>query len=213
MVEECSDYSDEEFFVGAITKENEDVKEWTIESKVNGTSTILKLDTGAQCNVMPNSLFSMLTNAKITKSKTKLLSYSGHSIRVIGKSTLLIGHKGKYFPVEFQVVSSETDALPIIGLPTCLEMNLIKRIYTVNTHTSATGAEEQTNADKIMEEFRDVFKGLGCLDGEYHIKTDPNVLPVVHPPCKVPFALKGKLKEELERMENLGVITKVTDPT
>ena len=84
MVEECSDYSDEEFFVGAITKENEGVKEWMIESKVNGTSTILKLDTGAQCNVMPNSLFSVLSNAKITISKTKLLSYSGHSIRVIG---------------------------------------------------------------------------------------------------------------------------------
>ena len=69
LVKECSDYSDEEFFVEAITKENEGIREWTIGSKVNGTSTILKLDIGAQCNVMPNSLLFKLLNAKITKSK------------------------------------------------------------------------------------------------------------------------------------------------
>lgn len=85
MVDECSDHSDEELFVGAITKENGDVKDRTIESKVNGTSTILKLDTVAQCNVLPDSLFAKLSKAKITKSKTKLLSYSGHSIKVLRK--------------------------------------------------------------------------------------------------------------------------------
>lgn len=85
MVDECSDHSDEELFVGAITKENGDVKEWTIESKVNGTSTIRKLDTVAQCNVLPDSVFAKQSKAKVTKSKTKLLSYSGHSIKVLGK--------------------------------------------------------------------------------------------------------------------------------
>ena len=85
MVDECSDHSDEELFVGAITKKNGDEKEWAIESKVNGTSTILKLDTVAQCNVLPDSLFAKLSRAKITKSKKKLLSYSGHSIKVLGK--------------------------------------------------------------------------------------------------------------------------------
>ncbi|CAB4027042.1 Hypothetical predicted protein [Paramuricea clavata] len=57
------------------------------------------------------------------------------------------------------------------------------------------------------------IKGLGCLEGEYHIKTNPNVTPVVHAPRKVPYALRDKLKTELDRMENLGVIEKVVEPT
>ena len=64
-----------------------------------------------------------------------------------------------------------------------------------------------------MERYADVFQGLGCLDGDYHIKIDPAVSPVVHPPRRVPFALKNKLKSELERMEKIDAITKVTEPT
>lgn len=37
--------------------------------------------------------------------------------------------------------------------------------------------------------------------------------PVVQPCRKVPFALRGKLKDELARMEKLGVIKKIDEPT
>jgi len=38
-------------------------------------------------------------------------------------------------------------------------------------------------------------------------------LPVVHPPRRVPFALREKLRSELDRMEQSDVITKVSTPT
>jgi len=69
--------------------------------------------------------------------------------------------------------------------------------------------EDNTEAKKILDEYADVFKGLGCLEGHYHIKIDSSVLPVVHPARKVPFAIKDRLKAELDRMENIGAITKV----
>ena len=47
----------------------------------------------------------------------------------------------------------------------------------------------------------------------YKIVVDPSVSPVVHPPRRVPIAIQPKLKEELDRMESLGVISKVTEPT
>ena len=37
--------------------------------------------------------------------------------------------------------------------------------------------------------------------------------PVIHPPRKVPVALRKSLREELQRMEALDVITKTTEPT
>lgn len=40
-----------------------------------------------------------------------------------------------------------------------------------------------------------------------------NVNPVVHPPRKVPVALKSRIKEELDRMEKLSVIVRQKEPT
>ena len=36
---------------------------------------------------------------------------------------------------------------------------------------------------------------------------------VVHPPRRVPVVLKGKLKQELDRLQSSGIIEKVTEPT
>ena len=64
----------------------------------------------------------------------------------------------------------------------------------------------------IFDEY-DVFGELGCLPGEYHINIDETVRPVVHPPRRVPFALRHKLKAELKRLVSLNVIEKVDHPT
>ena len=48
---------------------------------------------------------------------------------------------------------------------------------------------------------------------EYKIQVDENMLPVVHPCRKIPFKLREKLTEELTRMEKLGVIKKIYEPT
>ncbi len=47
----------------------------------------------------------------------------------------------------------------------------------------------------------------------HHIQLDPNHHPVVHPPRKVPVTIRPKVKDELERMEHLGVIERIQKPT
>ena len=55
---------------------------------------------------------------------------------------------------------------------------------------------------------------LGEIKGVQHkIQIDPNATPVVHPPRRVSVALCEPLKEELQRVEKLGVIKKYTEPT
>lgn len=51
------------------------------------------------------------------------------------------------------------------------------------------------------------------MDGQYHMEVDEAVWPVVHPPRKVPVALRDRLKEELDKLVNEGIITLVTEPT
>ena len=76
-----------------------------------------------------------------------------------------------------------------------------------------TNLYKRLTKDKLTKSGTNVFKGLGSLDGDYHMQIIGSVAPVVHLPRKAPFALKERLKAELDRMETIGAITKVTEPT
>ena len=58
-----------------------------------------------------------------------------------------------------------------------------------------------------------VFGELSTLPKPYHIITDPTVPPVIDACRNVPPPLRDRLKKELKRMENLGIIAPVTEPT
>ena len=62
----------------------------------------------------------------------------------------------------------------------------------------------------IMELFPDLFDGIGMIkDAIINLDVNPNAIPVVQPPRKVPQAMIEPLKTELNRMEQLGVIQKL----
>lgn len=65
---------------------------------------------------------------------------------------------------------------------------------------------------QLVHQYADVFKGTGKLKEPYHFDVDPHVKPVIHPPPKVPLALKKILKEESDRLEFLEIFTLATKP-
>ena len=64
-----------------------------------------------------------------------------------------------------------------------------------------------------LEDYPELFTGLGCLPGTYHIEPAEGAVPVVHPPKNVPVPQRAKVVEELKRMEKLGVIVRQEEPT
>ena len=67
--------------------------------------------------------------------------------------------------------------------------------------------------DQILCEYGDVFEGIGCLPGEYNIEVDLEKSPVIHAPRKIPVAIRDTVKEELKKMEENGIIARITEPT
>ena len=91
----------------------------------------------------------------------------------------------------------------ILGLDTCIEMNVVQRINTVDRQAGA-----------IYEKYSNVFDGLGCINNiQYHINIDQTCKPVIHPPRHVPITLRPKIQDELKLIEKLNVIEKVEGPT
>ena len=74
-------------------------------------------------------------------------------------------------------------------------------------------AQVPLTKEEVVEEFPDVFTGLSCMAGSYHIELDDNVEPVIHPPRRVPYSLLDKLKKKLEELEGKDIIQKVDRPT
>ena len=90
----------------------------------------------------------------------------------------------------------------LLGLWAITALQLACRIDAVNT-------EEPD----IVKRFPQVFEGLGTIGEEYQIKLKDNATPYsLYVPRNVPIPLRPKVEQELNRMERLGVISKVTTP-
>ena len=198
-----NDYDSDIFLDSVETDQN--VKDWKVNMKICGKTVNMKLDTGAQCNVLPYHVYKQISRKPLKASKSRLVSYSGHRLNTVGKATLLVSTKDKYIPMEFEIVKDKS--MPILGLKACLDLNLISRLYSLNLNIKTATTEE------ILDNYSDVFEGLGCLPTDYKIRLDKNAKPVVNPPRKIPHALKNKVKNELNRLEKMKVIKKVTEPT
>ena len=128
----------------------------------------------------------------MTKSRARLTSYSGNHIKTLGTTNFTC--VCKIVEHNIQCFVTEMDSRAILGVEVCQRLGLIERLCSVGVDTT--------------EEYADSFKGFVCLPGEYKIKLDPSVPPVVHAPRKVPVAFHDRVKEEFQRMENDGVIKK-----
>jgi hypothetical protein len=175
----------------------------------NMTPVNFKIDTGSECNIIPHDTFRNLKlSSPLEPPDSKLTSYSGDLIKVIGKVRLPCSHLSDKIDALFYVVGNK--APPLLGLKSSLDLKLIKLTYSVEN-----SPKEQTplTKDTVMSEFKTLFSGVGEIPGYAKLHLKENAVPVVNPPRKVPEALKSRFKAELDRMVFDGIITKVTEPT
>ena len=131
-----------------------------------------KLDTGAEANVLPVTVFNKLSiRPSLQPTTTRLTAYGGSLISAIGTCELNCEINGNSHRIKFYVV--DVDSQPILGLQDCDRFGLIKRMNVINTG--------QSTKQSIKALCNNVFTGLGKL-GHYHITLQDGCTPVVHPP-------------------------------
>ena len=169
-------------------------------SHEQGSSVVdCQLDTGATCNVM--SMMDVCAilhtqNPPLQTEAVQLKCFDNSIITTLGQCTLKCQYNTKTYNLTFKVI--EGNQKPLLSGTTCMELGLIT-VHTVCNVTSNT----------LIEQYNDVFKGLGCLSNEYHIDVDQSVIPVQHVPRRVPVAMKEPLKQKLADLTKQGIITKV----
>ena len=175
--------------------------DWIAELNVAGKSLSFEIDSGARCNILSKQTADMFRPlSKVEPSDIIINGVSGVPIKSYGKMTLPCVYKDTQKNIEFQVIERN---LNILGRDDSTALGLIVRVNSVQ---STVGTLTDSYADVVGDE-------IGCLPGEYEIKIDETVTPVIHPPRPVPVAIREQVKAELGHLEKCGIITRVTEPT
>ena len=182
--------------------------------KIGNRPIKFQLDSGATCNVMPlEVLEKSVGSCKLQETDKVLSMYNKSMVTPIGQCqlSLLNPKTSKSYKVEFVVI----DALcvPLLGSRTAQEMGLIEVKYENIMAVNDKKSDPVLTKESLVQEFPEVFVGTGKFDGKYTLEIDPTAKPIVHPPRRVPVALKKQLKDELSRLEQLGILKEVTSPT
>ena len=195
-VEECSDS-----FLGAVNSQRETPENpWVATIWLNGTPVWFLIDTGAEVKVIPSEVLEKLDGTNLQPPQRTLRGASQSALPVNDQFTgkLTRGDRTTHQEV---YVADELHK-PLLGRPAIEALGLLARIRNVK--------QEKTP----VERFPQVFQGLGRIQGEYTIQLREGAVPfALTTPRRVAIPLMGSVKAELQRMESLGVISRVEAPT
>ena len=135
---------------------------WSITLSSNEIPVWCKIETKAQCNIiLLTTLEKCYPELDLCPKNIKLSTYNS-KIPVLGKCSFTLKHKKDHFDVSFIVVNSKS--VPILGLATSENLNLIKHISVLNV------SDEQ-----FLFEFSDCFGEIGTLKNTHHFEIKDNV--------------------------------------
>ena len=96
----------------------------------------------------------------------------------------------------------------LLSYHTATELGLL------NVNVNATTACSDITQSNLEIQYPSVFSGIGKLkDHQVKLHIDKNVVPVTQPHRRIPFHLRKKLENELDRVEQQGIIEKVNGRT
>ena len=184
-------------FLGEVT--SKDNAQWRIDLKLNGEKLQFKMDTGADETCIPFTTYDSMRTKLPVLQKTN----------ICGKFDTTIEAEEKIIVQEIYVIKGLHQAL--LGGPAIHALNLLKKGKFVD-------AVNRTDEVKLDKEWKSMspklFKGLGRIKNEYTIKLKVGAQPhAVNTARKIAYPQLPKVKKELERMEKMGVISRIETPT
>ena len=138
----------------------------------------------------------------VLKRSNKQLKGPGNTkLTVLGTVQAKLSYKTNTVQETLYVLKGQTSSL--LSRAACVKLGLISRIDQINPTSN------------WKSEFPDLIKKcLGKLNTTWTIKLKREAEPVcIHAPRKIAHPLLPKVKQEIDRMLNKGVISPATEPT
>lgn len=208
LVEECEVKFLGSVTINALSKYDNNDHKWIERVEIVDTKRIVnfKIDSGAECNAISQNDIKGLEK-DIFNDNTKLDSYNESEIETIGSIFLNVKIREEIYNLKFHV--TKKSYVPILGLPDIENIGLAIRPNKVNNINEVT-----INKDNLFKNYANVFEGIGEIPNyEYEFSLKSNYVPKIDHPRGIPFKIRDQFLEELNKMEQTGIIRKVNEPT
>lgn len=183
---------------------------------VNGTDTQFELDSGCGVTVVNHSVFKTLGGKeapKLRPCRVRLKTYTGHKVKVLGAAVVKVQHKGR--ALDLPVVAVAGSGPSLVGRYWIRRLGLQWRAAPQVHHIQVETAEEvqespetqihkvaEVTLEQVLEEYGEVFKDeLGRFKGPpAKIYVDKEAAPRFFKARPVPYAMRGRVEAELDRL-------------
>uniref|UniRef100_A0A1B6H477 CCHC-type domain-containing protein n=1 Tax=Cuerna arida TaxID=1464854 RepID=A0A1B6H477_9HEMI len=181
---------------------------WMQPVIINNQTVNFKLDSGAQCNVLPSHVLDKLKLPKVRleHNQNRILSYDNQELNCLGNVILDSEVNGVNYKIKYVVV--KTKSVPILGLNACVKLNLLQRVNSLQLDS-----ESLASKDKFVNKYKEVFTSVGKFPKKFSLELKENAKPVVNSVRRIPESVKPKLKEVLDRLIDNNIIEPVDYPT
>ena len=170
-------------------------------------------DSGA-INILSEADYKSLRPTPLLRPTKTVISGFGvkEATPVLGQFSTLLKFRGISCQAGIHVIKNPEK--PIIGWETCKKLKLLSaNIHSVN-HISNSDAQTPLPTLKLLEDYADLFNGLGKLkEKKVHLYIDENIPPIAQRYRRVPFHVRKDIEELIAKDEKLGVIEKADGPT
>ncbi|XP_036146047.1 uncharacterized protein K02A2.6-like [Monomorium pharaonis] len=218
------------YHVHSVTKsrENESLK---VALHIENKLMTMEVDSGACKSVIHvNDYNKWLSHLALRSVSFKLRVVTGEKVEIVGQVLVRVRYTTETFKLPLIVLNGKTKFIPLLGRNWLNVLNpkwrevinmplIIKSVSQCKVESSQVDHfGEAANSRKrlvlsIRSQFGAVFKeesNTSIKNFKVDVKLKKKANPIFHRAYQMPFALKPKVEEELSRMVEEGILSKVT---
>ena len=198
--------SDTEYGMNALDDDHSEP--YQLDVYLNDFPTKMELDTGAAVSIINTTVFDKLKRSSyvppLQPAENKLKTYTGQDLQVLGVTRLKVRYETKQLYLCVHVVSGSGPCL--LGrdwiMPLGVNLKDLKEIKSLTLSRPL---------DELLDKYSTVFKEeLGCFKGPpVKLAVHENAQPKFYKARPVPFSLKQKVEQELQELQDKGIISPV----
>ena len=170
---------------------------------VDGVPVLMEIDTGASLSVMggEEEFRRIFGEVKLSEAKMLLKTFTGEKVKPVGSKIVDVKYNEQYAKLSLTVTPGRGPSLLGRNWLNCCKLNW-GSLFPVRVIQN-----DSKTLESLLERHYEVFKDeLGTLkDVTVHLDLKEGALPKIFKPRPVPYALKAKVEEELDRLVKLKI--------
>ena len=185
---------------------------------INGHNVGFEVDTGSPIALIGENVWKNIGSPRLARSRIKLSAYGQRQISVTGECTVDVKCDSTVLPLPLVVVVSSGASLLGLNWIQAFQLDINALLYTPKVSAEPPSADVHTvgvptdlDLKKVIADHPNIFApGLGlCTKTKAHLQLRDGVQPKFLKARPVPFSRISRLKKELQRLEDLKIVTKV----